>query len=382
MSRDTAPLEPVDVVQRVLQVLDDGTLTTTYKLAVLLALVELCFEETARDSPTGAVLTTPQLADKVIELYWPQARPYAGRDMALRQGASHPEQRGGRTLLVVIAEWQGGLTGADRGLPFAVARRRPEYAALRDDVERVLIRMPLPKLQRVGGVILPFLYELTWDDGSALPSDAALRRYQRTGAGFDNAVRLKPGVCEAFARLAPLLRSFIQQRWIDKVTALNADVLGDGATLSAHLFGVDRTSLNTPRGPLTELQGGRCFYCDGALRGSTPHVDHFLPWTRFPDNGLANLVVADARCNGNKSDRLAGLDFLSRWTQRLTREASTLADLGARLHWDVGVERARGAARSLYLSLPADARLWAGEGQFTPADRGALTALLSGPQGV
>ena len=370
--------DPLEVVQRVLQVLEDGKYTTTYKLAVLLAFVELCFEGAAVPGPTGAVLTTTQLADKVTELYWPQARPYAAASgAALQQGAADPEKRGGRTLPVVIGAWQAerGL-GAERTLPFAVARRHPEYPALRDFVERVLVKMPLPKLQRVGGVDLPLLYTLGWDDAGALPSDATLQRYQRTGLGFDNAVRLRPGVFEAFAQLAPLLRSFIQQRWADKVMALNAHVLGEGASVSEHLFGVDRTTLDAARGPLTELQAGRCFYCDGALRGATAHVDHFLPWARFPDNGLANLVIADPACNSQKSDRLAGPEFLSRWTRRLTHDAAPLHDLGARLRWDVGVERARGAARSLYLSLPAEARLWTGARGSAQVDRGVIAGLL------
>ncbi|MCK6570750.1 hypothetical protein L6V77_06490 [Myxococcota bacterium] len=366
--------DPLDVVQRVLQILDDGSFTTTYKLAVMLALVELCFEEAAVPGPTGAVLTTPQLADKVLELYWPQVRAYGPHGL-LQQSNNAPHQVGGRTLPVLIAHWQAGVGAGTTTLPYPVARRRPEFATLRDEVERVLIRMPLPKLQRVGGVHVPWLYEITWDDEPA-PTDARLRRYQQTGTGFDNAVRLKPGVFEAFSRLAPLLRAFIQQRWVEKVTALNP-VDDAGVALAEHLFGVDRTSLEATRGPLAELQAGRCFYCGDALRGAT-HVDHFLPWARFPDNGLANLVVADARCNGQKSDRLAGPEFLRLWRDRLTAETHPLEHIGARLRWDVGAERARGAARSLYLALPADARLWAGGARSVAIDRGLLDALLAG----
>jgi hypothetical protein len=371
--------DPLDVVQRVLQILDDGSFTTTYKFAVLLALVELCFEEAAVPGPTGAVLTTRQIADKVVELYWPQARPYAnptGEAHLLQQSNNAPHQVGGRTLPLVIAAWQTSMGAGTTTLPYPIARRRPEYGGLLDEVERVLVRMPLPKLQRVGGVYVPLLYEIAWDDGPTLPTNAALQRYQRTGTGFDNAVRLKPGVFEAFSRLAPLLRAFIQQRWVEKVTALNR-VNDTGVALAEHLFGVDRSSLETTRGPLTELQAGRCFYCGDALRSAT-HVDHFLPWARFPDNGLANLVVADARCNGQKSDRLAGPEFLRRWRDRLTGQAATLDDLGARLRWDVGAERARGAARSLYLALPEDARLWAGGSASVAVDRALLDGLLAG----
>jgi hypothetical protein len=179
--------DPLDVVQRVLQILDDGSFTTTYKLAVMLALVELCFEEAAVPGPTGAVLTTPQLADKVLELYWLQVRAYGprGQDGLLQQSNNAPHQVGGRTLPVLIAHWQASVGAGTTTLPFPVARRRPEFAALRDEVERVLIRMPLPKLQRVGGVHVPLLYEITWDDEPA-PTDARLRRYQQTGTGFDN----------------------------------------------------------------------------------------------------------------------------------------------------------------------------------------------------
>jgi hypothetical protein len=34
-------------------------------------------------------------------------------------------------------------------------------------------------------------------------------------------------------------------------------------------------------------------------------VDHFVPWSRYPDDTLDNVVVADNRCNGFKSSSLA-----------------------------------------------------------------------------
>ena len=33
--------------------------------------------------------------------------------------------------------------------------------------------------------------------------------------------------------------------------------------------------------------------------------DGSVPWSRYPENGLLNLVVADVKCNGNKRDFLA-----------------------------------------------------------------------------
>jgi HNH endonuclease len=42
-------------------------------------------------------------------------------------------------------------------------------------------------------------------------------------------------------------------------------------------------------------------------------VDHFLPWARYPENGIENLVVTDPRCNNDKRDFLAAAEHVERW---------------------------------------------------------------------
>ena len=93
------------------------------------------------------------------------------------------------------------------------------------------------------------------------------------------------------------------------------------------------------------------------------HVGHFLPWARHPNDTLANLVAADARCNGDKRDFLAGDELLARWRRRLA-EPAELAQVARDARWELVAERALGAARSLYLPLPVGTRLWAGRGRF------------------
>ena len=69
------------------------------------------------------------------------------------------------------------------------------------------------------------------------------------------------------------------------------------------------------------------------------HVDHFLPWSRYPDDGLDNFVLADKSCNGWKSNSLAASQHLTRWARRFqldTTECSQLADLAADSEWDRG----------------------------------------------
>jgi len=45
-------------------------------------------------------------------------------------------------------------------------------------------------------------------------------------------------------------------------------------------------------------------------------IDHFLPWSRHPDNTIDNLVAEHAACNNAKPASLAGLGHLRRWTGR------------------------------------------------------------------
>ena len=42
-------------------------------------------------------------------------------------------------------------------------------------------------------------------------------------------------------------------------------------------------------------------------------MDHFIPWSRYQENGLFNLVITDQNCNGNKSDFIAAVEHMDRW---------------------------------------------------------------------
>jgi 5-methylcytosine-specific restriction endonuclease McrA len=153
----------------------------------------------------------------------------------------------------------------------------------------------------------------------------------------------------------------------------------DEPVLEAYLFGSQRKSLLQVRRPLLALQGGRCFYCHGT-RGAW-EVDHFLPWARWPDDRLDNLVIADRRCNKDKRAALASLEHLHRWLTRTERGTSAnhqFAAVAAQLSWPRRPERTLAAVRGMYLHLPAGTMLWAGIGAVEPLDRGRLTALLDG----
>jgi 5-methylcytosine-specific restriction endonuclease McrA len=179
-------------------------------------------------------------------------------------------------------------------------------------------------------------------------------------------------------RLNGLLRPLIQRRWAGMVAALNQQ---EDSRLEHFLFGVERLDLSVARTPLWEIQGSRCFYCEGRIREpKESHVDHFIPWSRYQENGLSNLVVADLKCNGNKSDFLAAVEHTERWLGRSRPSSSIAADLETlsnRIRWDLSSQRTLNVARAICLRLRGDSKLWRLGRQFVNADPARISQLFS-----
>src|SRR5438094_10393379 len=118
------------------------------------------------------------------------------------------------------------------------------------------MQLPLPRLQSSSGESVTFHYAINWTQSVRQPD---VRRYQRgEGGPFDNRIHLRPGVGEALVRLNHLLRPLIHHQWAVKVATLNRL---DEYQLERFLFGAERVPLERVRGPIIELQEGRCFYC-------------------------------------------------------------------------------------------------------------------------
>src|SRR4051812_44277992 len=87
-----APSDPdrgaIRLAERLIQLLGRGGFTATYKYAVLIGLMDLCMELTGATGAPPEMITTRQLAEKVIELYWPQCAPYDDKVGVLRQNSS------------------------------------------------------------------------------------------------------------------------------------------------------------------------------------------------------------------------------------------------------------------------------------------------------
>ena len=91
-------------------------------------------------------------------------------------------------------------------------------------------------------------------------------------------------------------------------------------------IGSERANLRVVRPVLKEIQRGECFYCRKSLKGAQPHVDHFIPWSRYPVDLGHNFVLSHSTCNGKKSDRLAATKHLERWVQQCDQHGGDIGN--------------------------------------------------------
>lgn len=180
------------------------------------------------------------------------------------------------------------------------------WATLEPDLVAIVIGMPLAKLQRFGdsrrSVEDRFIYDFSWREEVGRSTVAI--------ADFGDCLRLRPGVAGWLVRLAPLIRPLVQAKWVSRVASRNRDLV-DTERLNDFLFGAERISLAKVHRPLAEAQDRACFYCADRLSDDWG-VDHFLRWSRRPDNNLDNLVAAHAACNQDHCGRRISLARTSR----------------------------------------------------------------------
>lgn len=357
--------EMLAFAERLLGLLDQGQFTATYKYAVLLGLMDLCLEHTQRSGAPPATVTTHQLAEKVIAMYWPQTRPFGHEQQGMLR-----QNTGRRARILALIDDFRRRHAPDPSATMHRARLHASkaYARLCKDVEWKLVEMPLPRVQRVGNENQPFVYHIAWDEHIT-------RSVFQDGAVFDNRICFIGAAAEFLVRLSGLLRPLIHRKWAAMVARLNTDRLEDAA-LEGFLFGADRRTLEPVRAPLLDLQSGLCFYCQRGITGDC-EVDHFLPWSRHPDNGLDNLVIAHAACNRDKRDFLAAAEHVARWGERNDRHAHALTDIAADQRWERDAARTTAVIRGVYLRLPQGVRLWRLRSDFVPSNRDEIVAALS-----
>jgi 5-methylcytosine-specific restriction endonuclease McrA len=354
-------IDPVGFAEKVLSLLELGSFSATYKYALFTAIMDICLESASPVEANDVVITTRQLADRVIELYWQHSAPYEGGSI-LRQGGVRTGNQA--EILSAISGFRARYAGEAGVSPFRARLAHPDaFEALIHKVEWKLIEMPIPRLQIIGREEDRFLYEYGWSQTISRREVAAYQR--RTTSTFDNRLLLKPGIAEAIKSVVGILRPLVRREWSMMVAAMNG--LPE-TKLEAFMFGASRVQLDAIRLPLRELHDNRCFYCDGRMDAKVD-VDHFIPWARYADNGLDNLVPSHAKCNNQKRDFIAAATHLERWGVRIAQRNRELSQIATDYSWVRDPLRTVGVARSIYTRLPAGARLWNSGNELVPADR-------------
>jgi 5-methylcytosine-specific restriction endonuclease McrA len=344
--------DPLALGQRIVEMLETGARTATYKLATLLALVDHCIEHLPARADSPLVVPIDDLAHRVIEVYWRQVVPFEGQE--LRQ-STQPVAR----ILRAVSRLREA-SGANRsGLSLDVARlRHPDaYKRAVDDVALTLVQQPLHRLQKLPGQSAgdPFMYDDAW-----MHDQVSRRTVEEHGGTLE----LLPGVATGLARLAGLLKPTVEIIWVADVRRMNRHLDADVPDVAGHLFGRERLSLNPVRAAFKEAYGPRCFYCAAALPPDNP-VDHVLPWSRLGIDGLANLVLACRRCNGQKLQALPAISLVD---AALARDRSTLEGIADSLAWPTQYDRVVAAARGLYLGQPSGTPTWVNPGKSERLD--------------
>lgn len=336
--------DPLLLGQRVVAILETGLRTATYKLATLTALIDHCIENLPDDANDELPVPIPELARRVLEVYWRQVRPFDGHE--LRQ-STQPRAR----ILLAANDLRDAANIGAGSLSVDIAELRAPQAYRRtiDEVTLCLAQQPLYRLQRLPGVPSSdcFLYDDSFLHERV--SRAALRSH-------GDAIVLKPGVAHGLARLAGLLKPALEIMWVEDVRRMNKFLHADVPDVAGHLFGRQRTALAAVREPFKEAFGPHCFYCGAHLADGNP-IDHVLPWSLVGIDGLANLVLACSRCNGDKSGALPAIVIVDRV---LERDVDVLEQIALSLQWPTQRERVIAAARGIYRGQPEGVPTWAG----------------------
>ena len=326
--------------QRVVAVLETGLRTATYKLATLMALIEHCLENLPAQPDDPLAVPLPELAHRVLSIYWQQVQPFDGHE--LRQ-STQPRAR-----ILNAASQLRDETNRAASVDVARLRAPSSYDRAIDEVTMCLAQQPLHRLQKLPGSTIsdPFLF-----DDSFLHDHVSRATLRAHG----DAVVLNPGVAHGLARLAGLLKPALEIMWVDDVRRINKFLDAEVPDVAGHLFGRSRTTLAAVRGPFKEAFGPHCFYCGSHLPANNP-IDHVLPWSLVGIDGLANLVLACARCNGDKGGALPATAIVDKVLADV--RVPVLDEIAMSLQWPTQRERVAAAARGIYRGQPAGVPTW------------------------
>lgn len=329
----------------------EGDFTATYKFALLIALADLAVEQGA-DTGDGLQLTTRQIAERFIQLYWRQAAPYGTGRLGAEPDVLVQNLGAQAAVVSAIASFRSKVKASSP----QVAALHADYPKLLSAVAQTVTAQPLNFLQNFGGATDEFLYDRA-----------------------PGKVLLKPGVAYCFRRFQPLVHQLARSHWVDHIKGnrRNQTILGSADDLEQFLFETSRQSLALLGAALRKLDGPKCFYCGDGI--ASAEVDHFVPFAQYPRDLAHNFVLAHPACNRSKSDMLAAKRHLQRWLARLLARADDIATIGAEVGMVADAQVSRRVASWGYASAVAtEGRAWLGPNSFERVDGSYVQLIAEG----
>ncbi len=295
-----SPESQITFLSNLQRLLSEGSFVATYKYALLLAIADLSVEQ-GDDEGAELEIPTTWIAEKFIAYYWRQATPYVPKSPATESRILL--QNTGNQAAIVKRIAMARLKFGDS---FACASSQSHvWNPLVQHVEQTVRQMPLWKLQTVGTETFDFLYP---------------------NVGKGRSITLRPSVASCFRRFYGLVSDLVRGAWVRYVRRFNHDLLGTTTDLSEFMFGSERAALGSVRDALLDISEAKCFYCDKGMAPGAVHVDHFIPWSKYPVDLGHNFVLAHGSCNTSKSDHIASAEYLEKWVERNLSLRDSLRD--------------------------------------------------------
>ena len=183
------------------RLLSEGQYVATYKYALLMALADLAVEH-GDDSGDALPISTKLIAEKFIAYYWRQTMPYMSSAETTSKGGILRQNTGQQAAVIRQLE----QARAKHGHSLLKLQSQPrQWRGLVSAVERVVVVMPLWKLQTVGSEHLDFLY---------------------ASSSIAGQIELKPGVTYCLRKFYPLVADLVRGAWVRYVRRVNTELLG------------------------------------------------------------------------------------------------------------------------------------------------------------
>ena len=290
----------LNFLRRIQWLLESSSYTSTYKFALLISVTNLSIESGLNDN-RECVISYEQLAEQFIQLYWTQALPFSDQygESILKQSSTTGQAKVITSILTLQEETK------TTNLNIARTHHIKKWQSTIKEIAQTIKNNPAKYLQSA--------------------EDKVSREFFYIYNSREKAIILKCGIAYCFARFSQMIHKLCRQYWTEFVrnNRHNQSYFSDDIDLQGFLFNQSRQHLSLLVPILNDTQQGQCFYCQKPLKKDI-EVDHFVPWSKYPNDTTHNFVLTDHKCNNSKRDYLAEERFYEKWLRRNQQYGQTI----------------------------------------------------------